>query len=436
MCITFDNQYTLSKAARVKLSRELNIDNLIDAALDQLYDDRRVNDETNFQLFKTHFEPLKKAVEEGYGKPLIKIEYGTPNYEFLKQLQTNTAVFAIFKNHASVKEMAALLKDADGKLRSREDFKREALKVDDKYRGSWLDTEYDTAVRTARMAANWQKWQKTKKLYPNLKFTRSKAAKPDAKHLQYVGIVASKDDPFWNTHLPPLREHCQCGAEETDEEATDIPANLPEVPERFAFNAGKTGQVFDLENSAYIKSVPAAEQPALIKKAQSYVVKEAVAEAPYQQLYSSKKGGSVEAHPVTFNNSDFNNVLKLARQLANEGHTIKMLPDINDPELRSRLLPDSGVKGERCPDYLINNSIVADGKEVKGNTRNTISHTISQAKKQCNNVIIDIPEDSKFTKFEVIKYVKAKMKQAEMKDFGDVWVNYKGDLLRNPHKKK
>lgn len=435
MCNT-DNLYTLSERQRIQLSRDLNIDGVIESAINQLYDDRKLSEETSDQLFVTHYEPLRRAVDEGYGKPLVKIEYGTPNYEFLKQLQTNTAVFAMFKSHASVKEMAALLKDEKGNLRSRDEFKREALKVDSTYRGSTLDVQYDTGVRQARMAANWQRYVKNKKLYPNLKYMRTKAAKPDEKHLAFVGIVRPVDDPFWNTHYPPNRWRCQCSVEQTDEEATDVPGNLPPIPADFAFNSGKTGQVFDLKNSEYIKSVPPAEQPALIKKAKSYVVKDAIANAEYQQLYSSKSGGKVEAHPVTFNNADFDNVLKLARQMANEGHTVRMLPDVSDPALRSQLLPSNGITGSKNPDYLIDGKIVADGKQVTGASKNTISHTISQAKKQCNSVIIDIPEDSKFTKFEVIKYVKQKMKQQEMQSFGEVWVNYKGTLLRNPHKKQ
>lgn len=436
MCIICDNTYSLSEKQRIQLNRELNIEGIVDKVINQLYDDRKVDDKTMHENFVSHYEPLKKAVEEGYGKPLIKVEYGTPNYEFLKALQTNTAVFSMFKNHASVKDMAALLKDREGNLRSRDDFKREALKVDSTYRSSKLDIEYDTAVRQARMAANWQRYEKNKRLYPNLKYIQTKAAKPDEQHLKYVGIIRPVDDPFWNSHYPPNRWRCQCSVEQTDDEPTDIPAKLPPVPDDFAFNSGKMQQVFEIEKSEYIKAVPPAEQPALIREAKKHVVKDAIENVPYQQLYKSKKGGSVEAHPVTFDNTDFNQVLKLARQLANEGHNVKMLPDVNDSDLRKKLLTHSGIKENKNPDFIINDKIVADAKTIMGSTKNTIAHSMSAAKKQCNSVIIDVPEDSEFTKFEVIKYVTGKMKSESMQDFGEVWVNYKGEWLYNPHKKK
>ncbi len=435
MCEFSDNTYLFSRRQHVELAADMNIDGVLDNALNQLYNDRDVNDATKQKLFESHYKPLKQAVDEGYGKPLIKIEYGTPNYEFLKNLQINTAVFAAFKNHAAVKEMAALLKDKDGNLRTREDFKREALKVDATYRGSHLDTEYDTAVRQARMAANWQKYQSTKHLYPNLKYVRTKANRPDAMHLAYVGVIRSIDDPFWDTHYPPNRWRCQCSVEPTHDDETDIPSNLPPIPKEFAFNSGRQQQVFDLKNSDYIKSLSAKEQPAEIKRAEKYVVTQAIKEAEYQQLYKSRSGGGkVEAHPLTFDNTDFDDMQRVARLFANKGHDVKMLPTIGNTDLRKGLIPD-GAKPGKSPDFLIDGNIVADAKKITGTSKNTIGHSLSEAKSQCNNAIVDIPEGSPLTKYQVVKRIIDKMNKPEMKDFGNVWVIYKSELLKNPHKK-
>lgn len=204
MCTICDNQYIFSTKQRIQLSKELNIDTLVQEAINQLYNDRQIDKPTQQALLQSHYEPLKQAVNEGFGK----IEYNSPNYEFLKQLQTNTAVFAAFKNHAYIKEMVGLLKDQEGNLRSRESFKAEALKIDSTYRTTYLDAEYDTAVRTARLATQWQKIQKNKKLYPNLRYLLTKSSQPDEKHLKYVGIVAPVDSVFWQTHYPPNRWRC------------------------------------------------------------------------------------------------------------------------------------------------------------------------------------------------------------------------------------
>lgn len=435
MCEFCDNVYVFSRKQRVQLADELNIDGLLDDALNQLYDDRKVNDKTNRKLFNSHYKPLKQAVDEGYGQPLIKIEYGTPNYEFLKNLQINTAVFAAFKNHASVKEMVGLLKDKDGNLRSRDEFKREAQKIDADYRGNKLDAEYDTAVRQARMAANWQKYQQTKHLYPNLRYMRTKANKPDAAHLVYVGIVRPIDDPIWDTIYPPNRWKCQCSVEQTDDASTDIPANLPPVDKEFAFNSGKLAQVYNLKDSSYIKSVPPKEQPALIRMAEKEVVKQYMVEAEYRQVYKSRtSNGEVEAHPMAFNNDDFADTLRIARELANYGNKVKILPIVKDAELRKYLIPD-GAKANRNPDFLINDTMTMEAEAIrKGTSKNTVGHSLDAARHQANHALIEVPESSKLLKSYVIKRIKEKARKKEMEKFGDIWLLYKGELLKNPHK--
>jgi ribosomal protein L23 len=404
MCeICTDITYGLSIRQRIQLSKDLKIEDVITQAIDQLYNDRKIDNATQASLFQTHFEPLKKAVEEGYN---VKIEYGTPNYEFLKQLQTNTAVFAMFKSHASAKEMASKLKDDQGNLRSKEEFKQEALKVDATYRTTYLDTEYDTAVRQARMAANWQKYQRNKRLYPNLTYIQSKAANPRPEHLAYVGITRPIDDPFWQAHYPPVGWKCQCSVEPTDDEANDVPDGLPEVPKEFAFNSGITGQVFDLKNNNYIKSVPPKEQPALIKQAEKFINTDVAAKAEYQPMYKSKSGGTIEAHPLAFDNNDFNVVLKEARSYVNQtGKSIKILPDVQDPALRKQLLAD-GAKGNKSPDFLINNAYVADLKVVSKSTRTAIREAIKRCYQQCNNILLKIDDNNTISSQEVYRYTK------------------------------
>jgi Phage Mu protein F like protein/Contact-dependent growth inhibition CdiA C-terminal domain len=427
MCTICDNQYIFSTKQRIQLSKELNIDTLVQEAINQLYNDRQIDKPTQQALLQSHYEPLKQAVNEGFGNSLSSIQYGTPNYEFLKQLQTNTATFAAFKNHASIKAMTALLKDSGGNLRTREDFKNEALKIDSTYRTTYLDAEYDTAVRTARLAAQWQKFEKNKRIYPNLKYLLTKSSQPDKTHLKYVGIIAPIDSPFWNTHYPPNRWRCQCGVEPTDEDTTDIPDNLPPVPAEFAFNAGKLGQVFDLKNSSHIKSVQPKEQPALIKAAQAMVNKEAAAVAPYQTLYTSKSGTVVEAHPLAFNNGDFQQNLKVARNLANSSldiKTIQILPEVKDPALRKELLPD--VKEAKNPDFRIDGSIY-DAKQPSGDKpgSRTIKNLMSDAEKQAEGSVLVIP-DNYVAEKTLYDMIGNQFRLEKYKDY-KLYLNYDGN---------
>ena len=429
ICPICDGTFTLSQKIKDQIHKDLNVDDVVSKAINQLYDDRVIDDPTKKALFLTHNAPLQKAVEEGYGNTLAKIEYGTPNYEFLKQLQTNTAVFAIFKSHASMKEMAGLLKDNEGNLRTKDDFKREALKIDSNYRTTKLDAEYDTAVRSARMASQWSKYQANKHLYPNLRYLLTKAAKPDEKHLAYVGIVRPVDDIFWNAHYPPNRWRCQCGVESTDSEAEDIPDNLPPVPAEFAFNSGKTGQVFDLKHSEYIKSVPGKEQPALIKQAESVINTEAAKSVAYQPVHKTKDSATVSAHPIAFNNQDFKEVVAEGRVLAKTGTDVKVLPEIKDAKLREQLTP-KGAKDQKNPDYLLDNKIVADLKTLTEPTKKAVSGAFTRCFEQCENIVLKVPEDLSITSEELRRYIKGKLSHAAYTTFDNVWIDFKGKIYK------
>ncbi len=435
MCTICDNQYIFSTKQRIQLSKELNIDTLVQEAINQLYNDRQIDKPTQQALLQSHYEPLKQAVNEGFGK----IEYNSPNYEFLKQLQTNTAVFAAFKNHAYIKEMVGLLKDQEGNLRSRESFKAEALKIDSTYRTTYLDAEYDTAVRTARLATQWQKIQKNKKLYPNLRYLLTKSSQPDEKHLKYVGIVAPVDSVFWQTHYPPNRWRCQCGVEQTDDEATDIPSNLPPVDKGFDFNAGADKMIFTVESSKYYKQANALDKKTLAVAANRIVAKEFSKDAPFKKIYESKNGGFVEMHDESYKDNKVDSLKKNAILLANNGEQVKILPPINDPDLRKKLIPESIVNNSKTPDFwLIKQELSLELKEVEGKSKNSIKRPFSTAKGQSANLIIEIPEAYPFDLKEVKTMIKNKLNQPESIIYKDaeIWLNFKGLLIYNPHKKQ
>lgn len=435
MCdICFDTVFAFSNKSHIQLKKELNIDELLNKVAEQLFANKKVDRKTRNKQYQSYNAPLQAAIQEGYGKPIYKLEYGTPNYEFLKNLKTNTAVFSMFKAHASIQEMAAKLTDSDGNLRSKEDFKKEALKVDNTYRVTHLETQYDTATRTARLASQWQRIQKAKRLYPNLKYLLTKASKPDDAHLKFVGIIQPVDSIFWQTHYPPNRWRCQCGVEQTDEEPTDVPNNLPDIPADFAFNAGAVGKIFDLENSEYIKKATAAEIPKLIKDAKQLINEEIAAAYPYYSTYKSKSDGAVEVHPLTFLDKDFTSNFNIAKELANNGSNVKMLPAVETALLRESLHPASGIKGVSNPDFQIGEDVF-DAKIITGTSKHTVKHSLNACNQQCDNVVMVFQEDHPLSFDEVVSQITTKTSRKEMNNFRNVWVKYDGEWTYNPHKK-
>ena len=430
-----DNYFFLSKKKEDNIIGTYNLEKLTEEYSKELYKDQKLASKTEKKLFHSVYQPLKEAVQEGYGQIESKVEYGTPNYEMLKNLKTNAGVYTAFKNHAMVKETVALLKDENGNLKPFQQFKTDALKNDEKYRKNWLKTEYDTAVRTARMAAQWERIQRTKHLYPNLEYIRSKAANPDIDHLALVGTILPVDDPFWNTYYPPSRWNCQCSVRQTDKAITDIPADAPTVEKGFAFNAGKMGQVFDVENSDYYKAATNTDLPRLLKFAKNEVNKDIAKETPYIQFSKSKSGGKIEIHPLTIENADFQENLPTARELANKGYKIAILPELIDEQLRMKLLPLKSIKNNSNPDYYINNKFVADLKTITSNKVIAVKDAFSRCNEQCNNIVLYITEESTLPLDDILKTAKGKLKHENNKkgngysNFDKVWINYKREWL-------
>jgi Phage Mu protein F like protein/Contact-dependent growth inhibition CdiA C-terminal domain len=409
--------------------KELGIDTdkITDKVINQLHDKGKLTTEQKKELFKSMYKPLKEGVNEGFGKN--RIEYGTPNAEFLKQLQTNTAIFSIFKSYAYQKELIGALKDEHGNLKSKEQFRQDALKIDSTYNQNHLNTQYDTAVRSARMAVIWKRCEQTKDLYPSVKYVPSRAAHPREDHKKYYGLIFHLSDPILKTIWPPNGWNCQCGMEPTDEDPTALPHDLPEIDEAFRFNPGITGEVFDLKNNSYIDSFPLKEQPALIKEAKKYVNKDFVLDnedALTEDAYKSKSGGTVEINRMAYNNTDFKEVYREARSLANFGEKVTILPDTNDTDIRSKFLPEKTKDGKN-PDYIINDKFIADLKIVYEATKRAVQGAISNCHKQCNNIVLKIDENNVIVSADLFRYIKGNMSRKEYKDFENLWIFFNGE---------
>lgn len=421
MCHICETTYFFSERQAVRLSKKINISGVVDKVINQLYNDRKLDKKTRAELTRSFYEPLKEAVNEGFD---LKTEYNTPNYEMLKNLQINTGVFAAFKSHASAKDMVAMLKDGDGQLRTKADFITEALKIDNTYRVTNLAAEYDTAVRTARMSAIWAKAQKNKKLFPMLRYVRTRSTVPRPDHEKLVGINRPIDDPFWNTHYPPNGWRCQCSVEPNDDESNDLPDNLPFPDNGFRFNAGKSSQIFDLDASAKAKNISPKELPRLIKEAKVIVNNDLTADMPYDEVYESKRGGKVLVHPKALTDKYYDSNLKTAIELANEKGgpgKIEVLPIIDDIELRKILLPDA--KGAKNPDFRIEGKYF-DLKSPTGSEpqSRTFRNLLRNAKAQADGIVMIIP-DGYCTQQQLLKELGRRYKHEDFAGF-EIWLKF------------
>ena len=207
---------------------------------------------------KPLFDITNATLQSGIDRTFnVGVEFGQKNQDFINQFKYNTAVFSAFKNHHQTNEIVALLHDEEGNLRSFHEFRKLANRISKDYNQRWLQTEYNTAVRAARSAVNWKKYQESKHLYPNLEYIISTASEKSRRkiHESWVGTVLPIDHEWWDTHMPPSDWNCKCSVRPTDLPETAIPEVEDTGNPTFRNNPGKSAQFIKLNEHPYIKGL-------------------------------------------------------------------------------------------------------------------------------------------------------------------------------------
>lgn len=209
---------------------------------------------TPFKLVLNIANQLQQAIEKEF-----KVQATSAGYQdaFFAHLQNNIFVFSAAKTFTEYQELSTLLLDENGKKRSWQSFKDEALKIHQKYNVDYLATEYITANRTAQMAGKWQVFGKTKHLF-DLQIDTAGDDKVRPDHQKLHGLTRPYDDPIWDRLWTPFDWRCRCsirqvakGTRLSNEEELK---NLPKSPNAFRFNAGKQQLIFSNEHP-YIKNL-------------------------------------------------------------------------------------------------------------------------------------------------------------------------------------
>lgn len=201
-------------------------------------------------VFNIYNEILQAAISEGYEN--------VPDSDkaFYNELSYNQSVFAAFKTHSIGDDLAKLLTDEKGELRTFSEFQKAVNPLLDNYNQNWLRAEYNTSVASAQAAKKWQDIQRDKDLFPYLEFRTQNDNAVRSEHKRLHGIIRKVDDAFWNTHYPPLGFNCRCTVRKLEEGTeTKLPKDLPQPKEGFSENVGKTARVFDSEKSSYSKGI-------------------------------------------------------------------------------------------------------------------------------------------------------------------------------------
>ena len=366
---------------------------------------------SNEYIRKT-YEELNGGLASGFGTENMRVnkQTGTIAPEVL-QMQRNLFKFSGAKNFVMAEDINRILTSEKGK--SWGSFWAEVQKLNPKYNKNYLQAEWQTAKQAGYHAAGWQEYQRSKDLYPNLKYKTQGDNKVRDEHRLLEGYIAPIDSDFWKTYYPPNGWRCRCYVVQTAEEPTASPAPTltdKQLPKEFRGNVGITGQVFKEDNSEGGKPHPyfaLSKQSEYYKRNSEYIK----LEAPYTTIYEAKNGAKVEQN-LFADDSDLQKNVATAKVIADElGVSVKIRPHLNAPNHKN-------------PEYEINNYL-ADRKEATSYT--AIKTNLGSARKQgVNSIVYDLLEFKEWKASEIIRALKGKIHSFNDKEWlKEIYIVYK-----------
>lgn len=242
MDITTSNSCPICKISNQK-EESIFTDEEVTILLERIYNGSVGRYSLDFNTYQRIARHLSKGVYEGFGKDIINVSWGTPDYEMLSSLRDNTYIFSAAKTYQQTKEISNLLVKGD-RLQTFKEFEKDASIIFETYNKRYLAAEYQSAIMQARSAAQWIDIERTKDIYDKLEYHTAGDSRVRRNHEVLNGIIRPVDDKFWSTFMPPNGWLCRCTVLQTREvESTvlnrDNKPSKKDVPEIFRFNAGK-----------------------------------------------------------------------------------------------------------------------------------------------------------------------------------------------------
>lgn len=328
-------------------------------------------------LFNLTLQYLSGGAKQGFKDVGATMET-EPDQAMIAKIRKNLSVFSGAKTYQQLRALNDLLLDANGNVKSFQDFKADSTRIYTTYNQDWLRAEYNHAVASATSAARWSEYQADKEAVPNLEYSTVGDGRVRDSHILLDGIIRHIDDDFWKTNYPPNGWNCRCRALQTLDKATPLEGKeMPTLKEMFKGNVGIDGAMFP-PNHPYYK-VSAKVRSIIDALAESKVntaTNEAEAEALYQNINLTKD----ESRAILDYTDDYfvyiNEHLRLGTDHAE--HYLKKIPIISEtlkklPKYQNTVYRGIGVYDEasfdKMKEFYTNNDRMQDKGFVSASTR-------------------------------------------------------------------
>jgi SPP1 gp7 family putative phage head morphogenesis protein len=228
----------------LQLSYTSELNNLIEQLIQDLFQKKIEPGQVDGRLRELYLKEFNVAVTKSIGNA---------DAEFRNALLDDVKVFSQFKEYQFLRAATDALVDETGALRTFSAFRDEVLKLNSQYNIDWLQTEYNHAIGSARMAKKWQDIVKNKETLPLLQYVTAGDSRVRQSHKKLDKIILPMDHPFWDTHYPPNDWNCRCTVKQlADGEQSILRMDeLPQLKPEFSTNTGKARTIFPKNHPYY-----------------------------------------------------------------------------------------------------------------------------------------------------------------------------------------
>jgi SPP1 gp7 family putative phage head morphogenesis protein len=138
----------------------------------------------------------------------------------LKALQSDAFMFGSLKANAQLFEASKMLLNDDGRLKPFSEVSKQFDKLNVNYNQNYLEAEYEFAVASSQMAAQWSELGSSERY--NLQYRTAKDERVRESHQALADITLPKEDAFWSSFYPPNGWRCRCTAVEVLKDKYDV----------------------------------------------------------------------------------------------------------------------------------------------------------------------------------------------------------------------
>lgn len=157
----------------------------------------------NANLHRNYYQRLRSFARAGFGRSLTNPRDWT-DFELQQGILRNLSQFAAAKQNKLIAELR------NSYVSNPKNFDRNGKAIVSRYNRLYFRTELQTIEAAANTAEQWRGFVEDADLYPNLEFSTVGDDRVRPAHAALDGAVYPINDPFWDTHTPPLDWNCRC----------------------------------------------------------------------------------------------------------------------------------------------------------------------------------------------------------------------------------